>query len=128
MTSAVFEIVELANGEFVLRRSDTHSDSGSKTFNTSKRATDKVKASEKLNEKDKTTDRAVESNTESKNIAPLVTIRFSEEALNFLDGNSADIAKVMIEAGLLEVEDLVNQYILGNDASLEMNNKPPVLH
>lgn len=91
MASTVFEIVELDNGEFVLRRSG----------------------------------KSDAKNTE-KNNEPLVSIKFSGEALKFLDGNSSDIAKVMIEAGLLEVEDLINQYILEEDVSLE--SEPRVLH
>lgn len=94
MASTVFEIVELANGEFVLRRADGRASSV-----------------EEVNEK---------------NGEPLVSIKFSKEALKFLDGNSSEIAKVMIEAGLLEVEDLINQYILEEDVSVDA--KPPVLH
>ena len=94
MASTVFEIVELANGEFVLRRSDRSSTAG--------------------------------SSLKTKSVEPLVSIKFSKEALKFLDGNSSDIAKVMIEAGLLEVEDLINQYILDEEHSV--SSKPPVLH
>ena len=38
---------------------------------------------------------------------PLVTIKFSSEALKFLSDASGDIAKIMIEAGIHEVEDMM---------------------
>ena len=38
---------------------------------------------------------------------PLVTIKFSPEALKFLSDASGDIAKIMIEAGIHEVEDMM---------------------
>lgn len=38
---------------------------------------------------------------------PLVTIKFSEEACDFLSDARTSVAKIMIEAGLSEVEDLV---------------------
>ena len=65
MSSTLYEIIELANGEFVLQRSG----------------------------------RADE---------PLVTIKFSKEAKEFLSGNGADVAKSMIEAGIQEVEDIMD--------------------
>ena len=65
MASTVFEIIELADGEFVLKRSDESDE------------------------------------------APLVSIKFSSEVLEFLAGNSVEVAKSMIEAGIHEVEDII---------------------
>lgn len=55
MSSSVLEIVELENGEIVLRYAGGE---------------------------------------------PLVNIRFSEEALSYIDNSSLDVAKVMIQAGI----------------------------
>ena len=65
MTSTVFEIIELADGEFVLQRTD-HADE------------------------------------------PIVSIKFSGQALDFLSGASAEVVKIMIEAGIQEVEQIMN--------------------
>lgn len=73
MTSTVFEIIELSEGEFVLQRSD-------------------------------------EANE------PLVSIKFSAEAMEYLAANSADIAKVMIEAGIHEVENMMDDQITASEA------------
>jgi len=64
MTSRVYEIVELNDGEYILQRSDREEE-------------------------------------------PLVRIKFSEEACDFLSDARTGVAKIMIEAGLSEVEDLV---------------------
>lgn len=82
MASTLFEIVQLANGEFVLQRTDSADE-------------------------------------------PLVSIKFSSEALEFLSSASAEVAKSMIEAGIQEVEDIMDdQATLGaNDSSA-----PRVIH
>jgi len=46
---------------------------------------------------------------------PLVSIKFSSEALEFLAGNSAEIAKTMIEAGIHEVEDIMDDKVTSDD-------------
>lgn len=63
----LYEIIELENGEIVLKRADQ--------------------------------DREHDDE-------PLVTIRFSEEAMFFLDDAKIDVAKAMIEAGLTVAGDL----------------------
>lgn len=45
------------------------------------------------------------------NSEPLVSIKFSSEALEFLSGNSAEVAKTMIEAGIHEVEDIMDDQV-----------------
>ena len=57
---------------------------------------------------------------------PLVSIKFSSEALEFLAGNSVEVAKSMIEAGIHEVEDIMDEGFITYE---EANEKPPrVLH
>lgn len=82
MTSTVLEIVELADGEFVLQRSEKDSE-------------------------------------------PLVTIKFSPEAMEFLADNSADVAKTMIEAGIHEVEEIMDDQLTSGDSATESQR---VLH
>lgn len=83
MTSTVFEIIELTEGEFVLQRSDEADE-------------------------------------------PLVSIKFSSEALEFLAGNSAEVAKTMIEAGIHEVEDMMDDQVASDDDRESQGS--PVIH
>ena len=46
---------------------------------------------------------------------PLVAIKFSPEALEFLSGNSAEVVKTMIEAGIHEVEDIMDSEIAADE-------------
>lgn len=73
--SALYEIVELPNGEIALQR----------------------------------TDGAAEGENE-----PLVSIRFSEESLYFLNEAKFDVAKAMIEAGLEVAGDIEDEEATGN--------------
>lgn len=82
MTSTVFEIIELSDGEFVLQRSD-------------------------------------EANE------PLVSIKFSAEAMEFLAGSSAEVAKTMIEAGIHEVEDIMDDQLAVGQSGRQ---GPRILH
>ena len=68
MTSKIYEIVEVQDGEYVLQRADG-------------------------------------------NDKPLVRITFSETASEFLSDARTGVVKTMIEAGLNEVEDLVDEEI-----------------
>ena len=54
-----------------------------------------------------------------KNGEPLVSIRFSAEALHFLAGKGADVAKTMIEAGIHEVEDIMDEQVAVDDKDLD---------
>ena len=72
MQGRVYEIVELKDGEYILKRSD---------------ATDE----------------------------PLVRIKFSAEASDFLSSARTGIAKTMIEAGLSHVEELVENELIKHD-------------
>ena len=57
---------------------------------------------------------------------PMVSIKFSSEALEFLAANSVEVAKSMIEAGIHEVEDMMDEGLITYE---EGNEKPPrVLH
>lgn len=76
MSARVYEIVELKNGEYILKRSD---------------ATDE----------------------------PLVRIKFSEEASDFLSSARTGIAKTMIEAGLNHVEELVENELARDDTVVD---------
>ena len=82
MTSTIFEIIEISEGEFVLRRSGTEDE-------------------------------------------PLVRIQFSPESIEFLGGASPDVAKAMIEAGLHEVEDIMDQQVGSEEIPIPDNR---VLH
>jgi hypothetical protein len=68
MSSTLFEIIELANGDFVLQRSGTADE-------------------------------------------PLVSIKFSPEAKKFLSEASSEVARSMIEAGIQEVEEIMDGQI-----------------
>lgn len=57
---------------------------------------------------------------------PLVSIKFSSEALEFLAGNSAEVAKSMIEAGIHEVEDMMDDKVASGDDSESQD--APVVH
>lgn len=77
MSSSVLEIVELENGEIVLRYvNNSADDAAGGNVAVESKAGDVV-----------TTE-------------PLVNIRFSEEALAFIEHSSLDVAKVMIQAGI----------------------------
>jgi len=57
-----------------------------------------------------------EGDTRSK---PLVTMRFSSELIQFLQDAKIDIAKIMIQAGLEHVADLVDEF--GNAEALPVD-------
>lgn len=61
---------------------------------------------------------------------PLVTISFSSEAQEFLNDATGEIAKTMIEAGIHQVETIMeeglDQSIDSEDADLEKEQKPLV--
>jgi len=84
MSSRVYEIVELNDGEYILQRA--------------------------------------EGNDE-----PLVRIKFSGEASDFLNEARTSIAKTMIEAGLSEVEDLVEDE-LSRYADQQLESDSKTLH
>lgn len=98
----LYEILELPNGDVVLRRVDE----------------DAVK--------------------EGASQEPLVSIRFSEEAMFFLDDARLDVAKAMIEAGLSvagnislegeELRDLDDEELLDDGAFDDDLNEDPTLH
>ena len=73
MVSAVFEIIETSEGEFILKRSGESGEG-------------------------------------------LVRISFSKEAANFLGNASVDIARSMIEAGLQEVEAIIDEQMEAEDS------------
>lgn len=83
MTSSLFEIMELANGDVVLQRADEDG-------------------------------------------APLVSIRFSAEALGFLRDAKFDVAKAMIEAGMEAAGDVADQAI--EEASIDFDRDTHLLH
>jgi len=78
MSSTLFEIIELANGDFVLQRSGTADE-------------------------------------------PLVSIKFSPEAKEFLSGASPEVARSMIEAGIHEVEEIMDGQISTEILSSSIN-------
>lgn len=57
---------------------------------------------------------------------PLVSIRFSEESLYFLNGAKLDVAKAMIEAGLEAAGDVEDDD--SNDFSSYDEDEPRTLH
>lgn len=60
---------------------------------------------------------------------PLVRIKFSEEACDFLSEARTGVAKIMIEAGLTEVEDLVEDELTRHtDAEESSERGPQTLH
>lgn len=59
---------------------------------------------------------------------PLVSIKFSSEALEFLAGNSVEVAKTMIEAGIHEVEDIMDDKVASEDENENRSQSSPVIH
>lgn len=76
MSARVYEIVELKDGEYILKRSDASDE-------------------------------------------PLVRIKFSTEASDFLSSARTGIAKTMIEAGLNHVEELVEGELTRHETDTE---------
>ena len=74
MSTSVLEIVQLPNGDIVLKRGDD-------------------------------------------DVEPLVSISFSEESKNYIDGVEIDIAKVMIQAGIQAVAHIHSSQL--NDDGLD---------
>ncbi len=66
MPSSFLEIIELDNGEVVLRRADADAE-------------------------------------------PLVSIRFSDESRHYMMGNSLEVAKIMIQAGIQAAAEIAEQ-------------------
>lgn len=56
---------------------------------------------------------------------PLVTIRFSEESQAYMMGNSLEVAKAMIQAGVQAVADASEA---GDRIAMTEEKAPPVLH
>jgi len=83
MTSSLFEIMELSNGDVVLQRADEEG-------------------------------------------APLVSIRFSAESLNFLRDSKFDVARAMIEAGMEAAGDVADQAM--DEANIEFDAETQQLH
>ncbi len=83
MSSSLFEIMELSNGDVVLQRADEEG-------------------------------------------APLVSIRFSAESLNFLRESKFDVARAMIEAGMEAAGDVADQAI--DEANLDFDIETQQLH
>jgi hypothetical protein len=83
MTSSLFEIMELSNGDVVLQRADEEG-------------------------------------------APLVSIRFSAESLNFLRDSKFDVARAMIEAGMEAAGDVADQAM--DEANIEFASETHQLH
>lgn len=85
MSSRVYEIVELCDGEYILQRADGDDE-------------------------------------------PLVRIKFSEEASDFLNEARTGVAKTMIEAGLSEVEELVEDELARFSEQKTEQSEPKILH
>lgn len=83
MSASLYEIVELPNGDIVLRRADEEGET-------------------------------------------MVSIRFSDNALPFLQDGKFEIAKAMIEAGMEVVGELAEQEI--DDVSFELEAPSRTLH
>lgn len=79
MTTPLYEIVEIEEGEYALQRTDAEEE-------------------------------------------PVVIVRFSAQAMEFLNSAQGEIAKAMIEAGIQRVENIVE------DFELERESNQRILH
>jgi len=79
MTTPLYEIVEIEEGEYALQRTDAAEE-------------------------------------------PVVIVRFSVQAMEFLNSAQGEIAKAMIEAGIQHVENIVEVF------ELERESSPRTLH
>ncbi|ABD81045.1 hypothetical protein [Saccharophagus degradans] len=65
---------------------------------------------------------------EESGLEPLVSIRFSEESLYFLNEAKLEVAKAMIEAGLQAAGDLTDPQLVEEEAATAILEGEPTLH
>lgn len=108
MPTSLLEIVDLGNGEIVLRRADEGDERGAN-------ASDKPGA-----------------NSDSKRgNEPLVTIRFSEESRVYIMDQGLEVAKAMIQAGIQAAAAVAEQAGVEVEAESAAAQTPPpsrILH
>lgn len=116
MPTSLLEIVDLGNGEIVLRRADEGDERGAN-------AGDNPGADSNANS---------DANSHSKRgNEPLVTIRFSEESRIYIMDQGLEVAKAMIQAGIQAAAAVAEQAGVEVEAESAAAQTPPpsrILH
>lgn len=116
MPTSLLEIVDLGNGEIVLRRADEGDERGAN-------ASDNPGANSDANP---------DANPDSKRgNEPLVTIRFSEESRIYIMDQGLEVAKAMIQAGIQAAAAVAEQAGVEVEAESAAAQTPPpsrILH
>lgn len=116
MPTSLLEIVDLGNGEIVLRRADEGDERGAN-------ASDNPGADSDANS---------DANSDSKRgNEPLVTIRFSEESRIYIMDQGLEVAKAMIQAGIQAAAAVAEQAGVEVEAESAAAQTPPpsrILH
>lgn len=112
MPTSLLEIVDLGNGEIVLRRADEGEQRGAN-------ASDNAGADSGANP------------SNSRGNEPLVTIRFSEESRIYIMDQGLEVAKAMIQAGIQAAAAVAEQAGVEVEAESAAAQTPPpsrILH
>ena len=108
MPTSLLEIVDLGNGEIVLRRADEGDERGANTSDNPGANSDSKRGNE-----------------------PLVTIRFSEESRIYIMDQGLEVAKAMIQAGIQAAAAVAEQAGVEVEAESAAAQTPPpsrILH
>lgn len=112
MPTSLLEIVDLGNGEIVLRRADEGDERGANAGDNPGADSDANSHSKRGNE-------------------PLVTIRFSEESRIYIMDQGLEVAKAMIQAGIQAAAAVAEQAGVEVEAESAAAQTPPpsrILH
>ena len=112
MPTSLLEIVDLGNGEIVLRRADEGDERGADASDNPGADSDANSDSKRGNE-------------------PLVTIRFSEESRIYIMDQGLEVAKAMIQAGIQAAAAVAEQAGVEVEAESAAAQTPPpsrILH
>lgn len=112
MPTSLLEIVDLGNGEIVLRRADEGDERGANAGDNPGANSDANSDSKRGNE-------------------PLVTIRFSEESRIYIMDQGLEVAKAMIQAGIQAAAAVAEQAGVEVEAESAAAQTPPpsrILH
>lgn len=112
MPTSLLEIVDLGNGEIVLRRADEGDERGANASDNPGANSDANPDSKRGNE-------------------PLVTIRFSEESRIYIMDQGLEVAKAMIQAGIQAAAAVAEQAGVEVEAESAAAQTPPpsrILH
>lgn len=119
MPTSLLEIVDLGNGEIVLRRADEGEQRGANASDNSGADSGATGADSGANP------------SNSRGNEPLVTIRFSEESRIYIMDQGLEVAKAMIQAGIQAAAAVAEQAGVEVEAESAAAQTPPpsrILH